>query len=115
MRWLVFDTAAEAAAAVATIDARARLVFAENGYTVRSDGAVLGRAAGRDDPAAPTLTWDVPRPRADGRWAVLHPEAHPAGGIPHGTGTLAEHLAAGLGGTIETEAPGWWPAPASAP
>lgn len=113
MRWLVFDTAAEAAAAIAAIDARARLVFAESGYTVRPDGAVLGRVGGRDDPAAPTLTWDVPRLRSDGRHVLRHPEAHPAGDRPYGAGTLAEHLAEGIGGSIETEAPGWWPASAS--
>lgn len=110
MRYLVFDTQAEAAAAVATIDERARQVFSSQGYTVRPDGAVLGKAGGRDDPDAPTLTWDVPRERADGRWVIAHPEAHPSALFVVAPGvTLAAHLTHGIVAPVEVETGDWWP------
>lgn len=110
MRFLVYDTAPPAEAAVATINDRARVVFAAQGYTVREDGAVVGKAAGRDDPEGLTTTWDIPRQRQDGKWVVAHPEAHPSAGfMVSPTTTLVEYLTAGLGGAVEDESPAWWP------
>ncbi|MBT9370263.1 hypothetical protein [Rhizobium sp. CSW-27] len=77
MRYLVFPDLASAAAAVALIDDRGRDCYEEAGYTIRADGAVIGRRDGVDDPAGVTVTWDVPRQILDGRWIVSHPENHP--------------------------------------
>ncbi|SIR16456.1 hypothetical protein SAMN05880590_1139 [Rhizobium sp. RU35A] len=82
MRYLLFPDLASAAAAVALIDDRGRDCYEEAGYTIRADGAVIGKRAGQDDPAGVTLTWDVPRQIPDGRWIISHLENHP----------MAEHV-----------------------
>lgn len=110
MRRFVYPTQGEAVAAVETINARARAVFAAQGYTVRPTGEVVGKAAGHDDPQGVTTTWDVPRQRLDGKWTIVHPEAHPSASFVVSPGvSLVDFLVAGLPGSIEDEAEGWWP------
>lgn len=92
MRYLVFDTEAEATAAVASIDDKARIVFAARGYTVTEDGAIVGKRAsdGEDVPTSITTTWDVPRQRLGGKWCVAHPESHPSGSVEVSPGVTVE-------------------------
>lgn len=110
MRFLIYDTATEAQSAVTTIDNRARAVFAAQGYTVREDGAVVGKSEGCDDPDGLTTTWDVPRQRLDGKWAVAHPEQHPSAAFQVAPGLpLASYLVTSIDTAVEDESPAWWP------
>lgn len=112
IRYYVLDTEQEAADLVAHIDARARLVFAAQGYTITEDGAVVSRRAsdGADVPGAVTTTWDVPRQRVDGKWCVQHPETHASAQFDIGGGvTVLQFVTTGLSAAIETADPSWWP------
>ncbi|GLK74686.1 hypothetical protein KHC23_08675 [Ancylobacter dichloromethanicus] len=114
MRYLIFDSEAVALDALALIDQRGRDCFAAAGYTVREDGAIIGKRAGEDDPAGITVTWDTPRQRIDGKWVLAHIEAHPMRDylLPSGETVLAYVMAAPLdAATVEDDDPGWWPAP----
>jgi hypothetical protein len=76
VRYYVFSTQAEAQAAVDAINARARTIYAANGYTVAADGSIIGKDGdGVDQPdSARTVTFSVPTQRLDGKWIVQHIE-----------------------------------------
>lgn len=63
MKYLVFDTEAEAVAAEAQISA---------GMGFASPG--LNAATGETVPEAPTVRWAVPQQIADGRWVFQSPD-----------------------------------------
>jgi len=111
MRYLVYDTEQAAQTDVVNIDTVARAVFAAQGYSIREDGAVIGKRDGEDDPAGVTTTWDVPRQRMDGKWVVAHPEGHPSAAFQTPSGTVLELVMAGITAPAETGAPEWWPLP----
>lgn len=121
-RYYVFASQAEAQACVERINARARAVYRLQGYQVATDtGAIIGQRVsdGLAMPeAARTLTWDVPRQRADGKWVVRHCEAVPGAtfvvqptAIPplNVAACVSQDIAASV--AVEVEGAGWWPAP----
>lgn len=120
-RFYVFPDQASAQACVDGIDARARQIYAAQGYQVDAAGTIIGKRAsdGVDQPdAARTETWDTPRQRQDGRWVVHHCETVPgssfvldATAIP--PLTVAAYVAQDIGAAVavEVEAASWWPLP----
>lgn len=120
-RFYVFDDQAAAQACVDGIDARARTIYAAQGYAVDGDGNIIGKRVsdGADAPtAARTETWDLPRRRLDGKWVVRHCETVPGaefvinpGGSPEVTvaAFVAQDIDAAT--AVEVEADSWWPAP----
>ncbi|MFD2033056.1 hypothetical protein ACFSKM_27600 [Ancylobacter dichloromethanicus] len=82
MRYLIFDSEAVALDALALIDQRGRDCFAAAGYTVREDGAIIGKRAGEDDPAGITVTWDTPRQRIDGKMGARPHRGASDAGLP---------------------------------
>ena len=121
-RFYVFPTQAEAQACVDRIDARARVVYRMQGYTIdAATGDIVGKRASDGvamPDAARTETWDVPRQRLDGKWIVAHCEAVPgatfvlkATAIPPLTvlAFVSQDIAATV--TVEVAKTGWWPMP----
>lgn len=104
---------AEALDAVASIDARARIIFAARGYTITAEGDIVGKRAsdGEDVPTSVTSTWDIPRQRADGKWCVVHPEAHPSAEVQVGPSiTVVDFVMTGLeDSAIDEMLHDWWP------
>lgn len=114
VRYLVHATEAEALASAAAIDRRARAVFLAQGYTLRDDGAVIGKVLGVDNPAGVTVTWDVPRQRlTDGAWILEHPETHPSAGflVSPGVTVLQFVTQDVLAVPVEDADPSWFPVP----
>ena len=112
-RYLVYDDQAAAQDDLDIINARGRECYAAAGWTIRADGAVVGQRAGIDDPGGVTVTWDVVRQRADGKWVIAHPEGHPFADYDLGGGvTVLSYTMAGIAAPAEEEAAEWWPAPA---
>lgn len=112
MRFLIFDTEAEAHAAVASIDSRARIIFAARGYTITAEGAIVGKRAsdGEDVLESVTTTWDVPRQRLDGKWCVAHPEGHPSAYVEVAPGLfVVDYVMNGLDVAIDEMLTDWWP------
>lgn len=114
MRYYVFDSQAAAQSAIDSIDARARTIYAAQGYTVDADGSIIGVRGGVPDPAAAhTLTFAEPRQRLDGKWVVPHIETSPspnyvidpASGMTVGV-FCVQDLVAPL---IETDDGSWFP------
>lgn len=119
-RYYVFATQAQAEACVDRINARARTIYAAQGYAVDAvTGAVTGKRAsdGALMPnAVKTSTWDVPRQRWDGKWVVRHAETCPGNAfVIDVAGTTVGQFVGqdAVTTTVETEAPSWWPAPAT--
>ncbi|MDP4005069.1 hypothetical protein [Methylobacterium sp. NEAU K] len=120
-RCYVFPTQADAQACVDGINARARTVYAAQGYAVDSTGAITGKRASDGvllPNAAKTLTWDMPRQRLDGNWVVRHCEAVPGNSfVVDATKTppvtVADFVAQDIAATVavEVEDASWWPAP----
>ncbi len=121
MRFYVFDDQAAAQAAVDQINARARQLFQQQGYTLADDGSIIGKRVsdGTSMPnSARTQTWDVPRQRVDGKWVFHHVETCPGNRfvIDKAGTTVAQFVGQDLStATIETEDLSWWPARAKFP
>lgn len=112
MRFYVHDTEADAQATAEAIDQRAREVFAAQGYTIREDGAVIGKRGGVDNPEGVTRTWDIPRQRLDGKWLLLHPEEHPSATIELAPGlTVLAYVTQDVTAPVENEDAAWFPEP----
>jgi len=78
MRYLVFDSEAEARATERVIFRRGAILAQSVGYHLDEAGAIVGERDGEPDPLGLTTVWDDPRLRADGKWVILHPEHHSA-------------------------------------
>ena len=116
-RYYVLETEADAAALVADIDARGRQLFASAGFTIREDGAIVGKRDGVDDPQGVTTTWAIPAQRKDGKWVVPHIEGQGSANTPltqfnpaapEGV-TVQMFVGQGITATVETASPDWWP------
>lgn len=120
-RYYVFATQAQAQDCIDRIDARARVVYAAQGYTIDADGSIVGKRASDGiamPDAARTETWDIPRQRLDGKWIVAHCEAVPGAtfvlkptAVPPLTvaAFVAQDIPATV--TVEVENVSWWPSP----
>jgi hypothetical protein len=119
-RFYVYDSQAEAQADVDGIDARARTIYAGQGYEIDAEGNIISKdgATGANAPGAPrTVTWDVPRQRLDGRWVIGHCEGVPGASFVLDASrspplTVADFVGQGIAASVsvETEIASWWPA-----
>lgn len=104
MRYLVFDTQFAAQGAVDQIDVKGRAVYASAGYTIDTEGNVVGQCDGVDNPEGVTTTWDIPRQRQDGKWLVTHPENFAMADYEVSPGVaVKDYVMAGIIATIEDE------------
>lgn len=114
MRYLVFETEAEAWAAEGAISNRARELYATQGYAIDENGAVIGKNAltGELEPDAQrTVRYAIPHQRSDARWIIPHPEGQAAADFvldAQGT-TVQQHVMQDLGGvTIQDYSAEWF-------
>lgn len=113
--YLIFNSEVEAQTANQLIFDTAIPLYKLQGYD--SDvGGLIGKMDGvLNASGGRTSSWDIPRQRLDGKWAIIHPENHPAAQtiLPDGSKAL-DILNSALGVVVKEVNPEddtWFPLP----